>query len=99
MNANIHPVGFTTDEKLEEYIMRKVSKLETIYDQIIATDIYLKLDSHDHVRDKVVEIKVNVPGTTLFAAETAKSFEESTDLAVESIRRQVARRKEKIKNI
>jgi putative sigma-54 modulation protein len=51
------------------------------------------------VKDKKVEIKINVPGATLYAEEISKSFEESTDLAIESIRRQVSKRKEKVKNI
>lgn len=96
MNANIHSVGFTADEKLEEFIQKKVNKLDVIYDKIINADIYLKLDSHDHVKDKIVEIKLNIPGATLFASETSKAFEESTDLVVESIKRQLNKRKEKI---
>lgn len=95
MNANIHSVGFTADEKLEEFIQKKVNKLDVIYDKIINADIYLKLDSHDHVKDKIVEIKLNIPGATLFASETSKAFEESTDLVVESIKRQLNKRKEK----
>ncbi len=99
MNANIHPVGFTADSKLTEYIQKKLEKLDVVYDKIIYADVYLKLDSHDHVKDKKVEIKINVPGVTLYAEEISKSFEESTDLALESIRRQVSKRKEKVKNI
>ena len=95
MNANIHSVGFTTDEKLEEFIQKKLNKLDIIYDKIINADIYLKLDSHDHVKDKIVEIKLNIPGATLFASETSKAFEESTDLVLESIKRQLNKRKDK----
>ena len=99
MNANIHSVGFTADTKLEEYIIKKLDKLDVVYDKIIHADVYLKLDSHDHVKDKKVEIKINIPGATLFSEEISKSFEESTDLALESIKRQVSKRKEKVKNI
>ncbi|MEI6311770.1 MAG: ribosome-associated translation inhibitor RaiA [Bacteroidota bacterium] len=95
MLAKIHSVGFTTDEKLDEYIQKKVNKLDTLYDKIINADIYLKLDSHDHVKDKIVEIKLNIPGATLFASETSKAFEESTDLVLDSIKRQLHKRKEK----
>ncbi len=95
MLAKIHSVGFTTDEKLDEYIQKKVNKLDTLYDKIINADIYLKLDSHDHVKDKIVEIKLNIPGATLFASETSKAFEESTDLVLDSIKRQLNKRKEK----
>lgn len=99
MQTTIHPVGFYADNKLEEYIYKKLSKLDSFHSQIINADVYLKLESHEQVKDKVVEIKINLPGVTLFAAETAKTFEESTDMAVESIGRQVIRRKDKEKNI
>lgn len=95
MLAKIHSVGFTSDDKLAEYIQKKVDKLDVIYDKIINADIFLKLDSHDHVKDKVVEIKLNIPGATLFASETSKAFEESTDLVLDSIKRQLSKRKEK----
>jgi putative sigma-54 modulation protein len=55
----------------------------------------LKLDSHQQVKDKTAEVKLNVPGLTLFASETAKNFEAATDLAVESLRRQLKKYKEK----
>lgn len=99
MNTNIHSVGFVTDQKLEDFILKKVSKLDALHDKIINADIYLKLDSHDHVKDKVVEMKLNIPGATLFASETTKAFEESTDLVLESIKRQLSKRKEKNGNI
>lgn len=95
MNANIHSVGFTSDEKLDDFIQKKLNKLDVLFDKIIHADVYLKLDSHDHVKDKIVEVKLNIPGATLFASETSKAFEESTDLVVESIKRQLNKRKEK----
>ena len=96
MNVKFHSVGFTTDVKLEEFIQKKLNKLDIIHDKIISADVYLKLDSHDHVKDKVVEIKLNIPGVTLFAEETSKAFEESTDLVLESIKRQLNKRKDKL---
>lgn len=99
MNVSIHSAGFNVDEKLESYISKKVGKLETFFDKITHADVYLKLENHEQVKDKVVEIKLNVPGKTIFVAETARTFEESADSAVEVAARQLKRRKEKLKNI
>lgn len=99
MNVVIHPVHFDASQQLVDFIHRKVKKLETFFDRIIDAEIYLKLDNHQSVKDKVVEIKLHVPGKTLFVAETAKTFEESTDLAVDTISRQLKKQKDKMKSL
>lgn len=96
MDVNIQSIHFDADDKLIDFINRKLDKLETFDDKIIAADVYLKLDSHQQIKDKIVEIKINVPGTRLFSSETTKSFEESADLAVENLRRQIRKRKTKL---
>lgn len=96
MNIQFHPSGFAASEQLKEFIVKRVAKLETFFDKIIDADVYLKLENHAQIKDKTAEVKLNVPGITLFSSETAKTFEESTDLAVESLRRQLKKYKEKI---
>ena len=97
MNVQFHPSGFTAAEQLKDFIEKKLDKLETFFDKIIDADVYLKLESHQQVKDKTAEIKLNVPGVTLFSSETSKTFEAATDLAVESLRRQLKKYKEKHK--
>ena len=95
MDVLIHTDGFTAAEDLKEFINNKVSKLETYYDKIISTDVYLKFENSQQVKEKKSEIKLNIPGSTLYAEHTAKTFEEATHDAVESLRRQVKKHKEK----
>ena len=97
MNVQFHPSGFTAAEQLKDFIEKKLDKLETFFDKIIDADVYLKLESHHQVKDKAAEIKLNVPGVTLFSSETSKTFEAATDLAVESLRRQLKKYTEKHK--
>jgi len=40
---------------------------------------------------------LKIPGNDLFAKKQSDSFEESTDIAVEALRRQLKKHKEKIK--
>jgi len=98
MDIRIQSIHFDADRKLEEFVSRKVSKLETYFNHIVDAEVFLKLENDgSQVRDKVAEIRVNVPGQTLFATEKTKQFEESVDLAAESLRRQIRRYKDKIK--
>jgi len=97
MNVKIHSIHFDTDSKLEALIKEKLQKAERFVNQIIDTQVFLKLDHNKgSVKDKIAEIKLQLPGKTLYAEERSKSFEESIEFAVDSIVRQVKKHKEKI---
>lgn len=96
MNVKIQNVRFTADSKLIDYVNRKLEKLNTFHDRITRVDVYLKLDNVVHsIKDKIVEIKVQVPKHEFFVKATSKSFEESFDSALDSIITQIIRQKEK----
>ncbi|MFC2468555.1 MAG: HPF/RaiA family ribosome-associated protein, partial [Capnocytophaga endodontalis] len=44
MKVNLHNVGFTVDQKLVDFIQKKMDKLDLFYDRVIDADVYLKLD-------------------------------------------------------
>lgn len=97
MNVNIQTVNFDADQKLIDFVNRKMEKLSTFHDRIIGADVFLKLDNVVHnIKDKIVEIKVDVPRHSFFVKSTSKSFEESFDSAFDSLVNQVKRRKEKL---
>lgn len=97
MNVNIQTVNFNADSKLIDVINRKMEKLNTFHDRIVGTDIYLKLDNVVHtIKDKIVEIRVQVPKHSFFVKTTSKSFEESFENAFNSLVNQVKRRKERM---
>jgi putative sigma-54 modulation protein len=96
MNVNIQTVRFTADMKLVEYVNRKLQKLTTFHDRIVKIDVYLKLDNVVHtIKDKIAEIRVQVPRHQFFVKASSKSFEESFDSALESLVSQIKRKKEK----
>ena len=96
MNVKIQTVRFTADSKLTDYVDRKLEKLSTFHDRIMRVDVYLKLDNVVHaIKDKIVEIKVQVPRHEFFVKATSKSFEESFDSALDSLITQIKRQKEK----
>jgi len=97
MNVNIQTVHFDADDKLVDYVTKKLEKLNTFHDQILKVDLFLKLDNVVHsIKDKVVEIKVHVPKHDFFVKASSKSFEESFDNAMDSIISQIKRKKDKL---
>ncbi len=97
MKLQIQSIHFDADQKLLDFIQKKVDKLETFYDRITDGEVFLKLEKGSHGKEnKAVEIKINLPGDTLFSKEINHSFEAATDEAVESLRRQVKKHKEKL---
>jgi putative sigma-54 modulation protein len=96
MNLNIQTVHFDADIKLRNHIEQKIQKLNQFHDRITNVNIYLKLDNIVHkIKDKIVEIKVAIPKHEFFVKQSCKSFEESFDLAMDSIVAQIKKQKEK----
>jgi putative sigma-54 modulation protein len=97
MSMKIHTeaVQFKADQKLHDFIAKKMEKLTTFFDRIINADVKLRLENSGQVKDKVAEIQIQVPGQVFFAKETNKTFEQSIDSAVGNLRRQLAKYKEK----
>ena len=95
MNLNVKSIRFDADKKLINFIQKKADKLDVFIDQILDAECYLRVENTEDEANKVAEFKLNIPGAQLFAKGQAKSFEEATDIAVESLRRQINKHKTK----
>ncbi|MGE0018217.1 MAG: ribosome-associated translation inhibitor RaiA [Draconibacterium sp.] len=99
MEVKINSVHFNADQKLLDFVNKKVSKLDTFFEGIINAEVTLKLDKPEATNNKISELKISIPSNGyLFAKKQADTFEEATDLAIEAIRRQLDKFKEKLKN-
>lgn len=99
MKVNISSLHFKSDVKLEDFIREKTSKLSGHFDGVIGCDVTLKLDTAQNNENKIVEMRVLIPGNDLFSKKQARTFEEATDQTVDALRRQLQRYKEKLKNV
>src|SRR5580698_4845128 len=95
MKITVQSIHFSADKGLLAFIQKKADKLETFYDNIINGEVYLKLENVEDEANKITEIKLQLPGNQIFAKEQCKTFEEATDLAVESLRKQIDKHKQK----
>ncbi len=96
MKLQTYAVHFDADPKLVDFIQKKASKLEAVYDKIVDGEVFLKEENGDANSNKVVEIKLNIPGNQLFVKEQSDSFEAAADMAVSALRRQLKKHKEKL---
>ncbi len=97
MNIKINSVKFSPTRKLETFVEDRVKKLGLYYDDIIGAEIFLKVENSQNLDNKVTEIKLDIPGSELFAKKQSKSFEESTDNAIDALRKQIIKHKNKKK--
>jgi putative sigma-54 modulation protein len=95
MKITVQSIRFNADRKLLDFIQKKADKLDQYYDHIISGEVYLRLENVEDVANKITEIKLMLPGSQLFAKEQCKTFEEATDLAVECLRKQIEKHKQK----
>ena len=96
MKLQMHSIRFDADQSLITFMQKKADKLDKFFDRIIDAEIFMRLDKDNNMENKIVEIKLNIPKNQLFAKERAKSFEEAADMAIEALKRQIIKHKDKI---
>ncbi|PSL25562.1 ribosome hibernation-promoting factor, HPF/YfiA family [Dyadobacter jiangsuensis] len=100
MRLQMQAIHFDADPKLLTFIQQKLDKLDTFYDRITSGEVFLKLDRNENTKlhTKLLEVKLYVPGGTMFVREQGTTFEEATDLAIDTLKMQVKKFKNKRNN-
>jgi len=95
MNVQIQSLKFNADVKLLDFIQKKMDKLDTFYERIISGEVLLKLNN-EGVKNKTVEIKLNIPGDQLFSIGRSRTFESASEEAIAALKSQLIKVKEKV---
>ncbi|GGD44048.1 HPF/RaiA family ribosome-associated protein [Muriicola marianensis] len=95
MKVQTQAVNFTADIKLLKFIRKRLDKLDVFYNRIVNADVYLKVENASDKENKLVEIKVHVPGDVFIVKKQCKTFEEAVDFACDSLERKLLARKRK----
>ncbi len=95
MQITVQSIHFDADLKLIEFVEEKTKKLGVFHPAIHKAEILLRLDKNADQENKITEIILKVPGKELFAKKHCKTFEEATDLAVDALKHQIEKNKEK----
>ena len=99
MNIQIHSVRFDADKKLIDFVHQKLEKLTQFDEEIVNAEVYLRLDKDQERENKISEIKLELPGGPLFARKQSKTFEEATDEAIDALKKQITRHKQKMRGV
>lgn len=99
MKVHAQSVNFNADKSLLNFVQHRLDKLETFYDGVISTDVYLRLENTSSKINKIVEIKVNIPKDKYVVSKQCRSFEEAVDSACSSLERKLIKRKQKLRSI
>lgn len=95
MNVQIQAVKFDADKKLIEFVESKLAKLDRFMERATGADVILKLDKDNEKGNKTAVIRLEVPGGDLVAESRSKSFEESVDTAIDALKKQIEKHKER----
>ncbi|MDO5036461.1 MAG: ribosome-associated translation inhibitor RaiA [Porphyromonas sp.] len=97
MDIKLQGKNLQMTEKLQEFVEKRVSKLERFYGDIIQAEVVLTVDKAETNNNKRARIRLDVPGSDLFAEKVADTFEEAVVEVCEALEVQLERLKDRRK--
>jgi len=98
MKVYAQSVNFNADIELINFAKQKVQTLVRFHDKIVDSEVFLKVKNTSDKINKITEIKINIPGNELIVKRETKTFEEGVNSAVDNLKRQLKRNKERLRN-
>ena len=95
MELRIQSINFEASEQLKAFAQKKMNKLVRYTDDIIQSEMIMKVIKPDAPNNKEVSVKLNIKNGESFASKSAGTFEEAIDLCMEALEKQIIRTKEK----
>ena len=95
MKVLLNAVKFSPDEKLKVFVEEKVGKVERLLTDALQAEVNLKVEKPETNNNKIAEIRIVVRGNDLFVSKQADSFEEAVMLAIDALKTQIDKFKEK----
>ena len=95
MELRIQSINFEATEQLKAFTEKKLKKLEKFSDNIIQTEVILKVVKPETSKNKEASVKKNLRTGEAFANKIADTFEEAIDLCAEALEKQIRKTKEK----
>lgn len=93
MEIRVQSLKFDADQKLLDFVEKKVSKLGRFDDAI--TDVEVVLSLLEKPENKDVKVKVQVPGGAQVIERKARTFEEAVNDCVDAMKEKLTRNKER----
>ena len=97
MEVRIQAIHFDASERLQDFIQKKVTKLEKYCDDIKKVEVSLKVVKPETAMNKEAGIKVLALNGEFFAEKVSDTFEESVDVCMDALSKQLTKAKEKLR--
>lgn len=95
MEVKIQSLKFDASKQLIEFIEKKMSRLDRFAENPTGVDVVLRLEKDDEKGNKVTHVTLHVPGGDIQTEQRARTFEEAVDNALDVVKRQIEKRKDK----
>lgn len=93
MEIRVKSLKFDADQKLLDYVEKKVSKVGKFFDNMGDVDVTLSLLPEPE--NKSVKLQTRIPGEDLVIERTARTFEEAVTEAADAMKERIVRATEK----
>lgn len=96
LNIRFFHNGLEIDDRTEDYIKKRLEKIEKFAKNILEYEVEIKADKKGYYR---VEIMVKTPYNLYRSEETSESIEGSTDIAIDELKNQIVKDKDKMRDL
>ncbi len=94
MKLSVNVIDVNDADSLKAHVEKRIEKLRSVYDEILSAEVVIKKNKATDPSPKMVEMKLHLAGTDLFAGKESEKAEEAIDLAFEALNRQLIKFKE-----
>jgi ribosomal subunit interface protein len=96
MNMRFLFRGVEIDERTRDYIVKRIGRIEKLVDKVTVFEVEVSQDKKGMFR---VEVMVKTPHNTYRAEDTTESIEGSTDIVIDELEVQIAKKKNKNRDL
>jgi putative sigma-54 modulation protein len=96
MKINIQSIDCSPRQDLLDLVNEKLNKVSLFSDRILEGKVILRVEKSEKRDNKVVEVRLVIPGNDLFVKKHTESFEESVQKVFDVLQREIKDWKEKI---
>jgi ribosome-associated inhibitor A len=89
MKTEIRYVEAVQNDALEEQLGTKLDGLERKYDWIMDATVFFKSEKHPNEENCVCEIKLSVPGQSVFASSNEANFNKAVNSSIHQLSSQL----------
>lgn len=97
MITRIQAVHFDASQQLQEFVEKKVSKLEKLCDGASAVEVTMKLIKPETAMNKEVNISLTGAGGDMFVSKVADKFEDALLDCIDALKAKIEKNKEKMR--